>query len=280
MQYVRWLRDLRMTDLAEVGGKNASLGEMLGSLAEAGIRVPEGFATTARAYQEFLAADGLGRAHCRSPAHTRPGRRPQPGEVRCRDPRVDRESAAAEAVETEIRSFYQELTKQCSGEISFAVRSSAPPKTCPIRPSPASRRPSSTSAARRSAGSDPQGLRLALQRPGDLVPGAPRLRARHGSAFGRCATMVRSDLGAAGVMFTLDTESGFRDVVFITSSWGLGETVVQGSVNPDEFYVHKPLLAQGHAAILRRSLGSKLQRMVFGGKASAGPLDENRGYAG
>ena len=269
--YIRWLRELRMTDLAEVGGKNASLGEMLGSLADAGIRVPEGFATTTRAYEEFLAADGLGERIA--------------DRLRTLDPQDvgSLEKCGAEIrgwiekaplpgpLESEIRAFYQELTKQCSGEISFAVRSSATAEDLP----------DASFAGQQETFLNIRGEAEVLEAIRKVYASlysdrAISYRAHRGFEHGTVALsaavqrMVRSDLGAAGVMFTLDTESGFRDVVFITSSWGLGETVVQGSVNPDEFYVHKPLLAQGHPAILRRGLGSKLQRMVFGGKASAG----------
>jgi pyruvate,water dikinase len=268
---VAWLKDLRMADLGSVGGKNASLGEMIGGLAAAGVRVPGGFATTAAAFEAFLAAGGLGQRIA--------------ARVKTLDPN-DVEALAGcgkeirswieEAplppqVEEDIRSYYQVLASDGSSEISFAVRSSATAEDLPDASF---------------AGQQETFLNI---RGADQVVAAIRhvyaslyndraisYRAHQGFEHGAVAIsaavqqMVRSDLGASGVMFTLDTESGFRDVVFITSSWGLGEMVVQGAVNPDEFYVHKPMLAAGKPAILRRRLGTKLQRMVFSAETSAG----------
>jgi len=278
--YARWLREVRMADLPEVGGKNASLGEMLGTLSQAGIRVPDGFATTATAYQRFLAANGLeGRIRDRLSALA-------PEDVaalaKCgAEIRGWIEEAPLPAdVESEIRSFYQQLTTKLAGEVSFAVRSSATAEDLPD-----------------ASFAGQQETFLNIRGEGQVLDAIRRVYASlyndraisyrvhrgydHGAVSLSVAIqqMVRSDLGAAGVMFTLDTESGFRDVVFITSSWGLGETVVQGSVNPDEFYVHKPLLAAGRPAIIRRGLGSKLQKMVFGGEAAAGRSTRTRDTA-
>ena len=269
--HVAWLKDLRMADLGKVGGKNASLGEMIGELSRAGVRVPGGFATTAAAFEAFLAEGGLGRK-----INAR---------IETLDPNdVDAlQKCGAEirswieqapfpaAVDGEIRSFYQQLEKESSGEVSFAVRSSATAEDLP----------DASFAGQQETFLNIRGV--------DAVLGAIRhvfaslyndraisYRAHRGFAHGQVAIsaavqrMVRSDRGASGVMFTLDTESGFRDVVFITSSWGLGEMVVQGAVNPDEFYVHKPKLAEGRPAILRRRIGSKLQKMVFSEHATAG----------
>ena len=269
--YVTWLKDLRMGDLAEVGGKNASLGEMLGGLAQAGIRVPGGFATTARAYQAFLAANGLAERIAQRLGAL------NPDDVKA----LERcgaeirgwisEAPLPEAVESEIRSYYQELSKQSSGEVSFAVRSSATAEDLP----------DASFAGQQETFLNIRGADQVLDAIRKVYASLYNDRAisyrvhrgyDHGAVSLSVAVqqMVRSDLGAAGVVFTLDTESGFRDVVFITSSWGLGETVVQGSVNPDEFYVHKPLLAAGRPAIIRRGLGSKLHKMVFGSAVSAG----------
>src|SRR5258706_7297464 len=269
--YVAWLKDLRMADLAQVGGKNASLGEMIGGLAAAGVQVPGGYATTARAFQHFLSAGQLDQriaerlkrldpsdvtalAHCGAEIRGWIEQAPFPGDV-----------------EKVIRTYYQELVKDTSSEVSFAVRSSATAEDLPDASF---------------AGQQETFLNI---RGADQVLAAIRrvyaslyndraisYRAHRGFQHGAVAIsaavqrMVRSDLGASGVMFTLDTESGFRDVVFITSSWGLGELVVQGAVNPDEFYVHKPMLAAGKPAILRRRLGSKLQKVVLSGESSAG----------
>jgi pyruvate, water dikinase len=269
--YVAWLKDLRMADLAQVGGKNASLGEMIGALSAAGVQVPGGFATTAGAFEAFLAAGGLGKriagrirslelddvdalAACGAEIRGWIEQAPLPAEL-----------------EKEIRSYYQDLELQTSGDTSFAVRSSATAEDLPDASF---------------AGQQETYLNI---RGADQVVAAIRkvfaslyndraisYRAHRGFAHDAVAMsaavqrMVRSDRGTSGVMFTLDTESGFRDVVFITSSWGLGELVVQGAVNPDEFYVHKTMLAAGKPAILRRRLGSKLQKMTYAGDASAG----------
>ena len=269
--YVAWLKDLRMADLPKFGGKNASLGEMIGGLSQAGVRVPGGFATTAEAFQAFLAAGGLDRRiadRIRSldlkdvDALARCG-----AEIRGW---IEKAPFPA-AVENDIRSFYQTLTSDTSSEISFAVRSSATAEDLPDASF---------------AGQQETFLNI---RGADHVVTAIRhvyaslyndraisYRAHHGFEHGAVAIsaavqrMVRSDRGASGVMFTLDTETGFRDAVFLTSSWGLGEMVVQGAVNPDEFYVHKPMLEAGKPAILRRRLGTKLQKMVFSDQASAG----------
>ena len=269
--YVAWLKDLRISDLPRVGGKNASLGEMIGRLSRAGVRVPGGYATTAEAFQAFLSASSLdGRIAER---------------IETLDPRdVDalarcgaeirgwiEEAPFPAQVEKDIRSYYQQLASDISEVTSFAVRSSATAEDLPDASF---------------AGQQETFLNI---RGADHVLAAIRrvfaslyndraisYRAHRGFAHGAVAIsaavqrMVRSDRGASGVMFTLDTESGFSDVVFITSSWGLGEMVVQGSVNPDEFYVHKPMLALGKPAILRRRLGSKLQQMVFADQAAAG----------
>ena len=260
-----------MADLPRVGGKNASLGEMIGGLSEAGVQVPGGFATTAKAFEAFLSAGGLGRRIAERiktldlkdvEALAKCG-----AEIRGW---IEQEPIPAN-VEHDIRSYYQKLVKDTSSEISFAVRSSATAEDLPDASF---------------AGQQETYLNI---RGADQVVAAIRrvfaslyndraisYRAHQGYEHGSVAIsaavqrMVRSDLGASGVMFTLDTESGFRDVVFITSSWGLGELVVQGAVNPDEFYVHKPMLAAGKPAILRRRLGSKLQKMVFSTEASAG----------
>jgi pyruvate, water dikinase len=269
--HVAWLKDLRMADLAQVGGKNASLGEMIGGLSAAGVRVPGGFATTASAFEAFLATDGLGRRIADRIKALNPedveALAACGGEIRGW---LEQAPIPAE-VEREIRSFYQKLVEETSSEASFAVRSSATAEDLPDASF---------------AGQQETFLNI---RGADQVLAAIRrvyaslyndraisYRAHQGFEHGAVAIsaavqrMVRSDQGASGVMFTLDTESGFRDAVFITSSWGLGEMVVQGAVNPDEFYVHKPMLAAGKPAILRRRLGTKLQKMVFSSDASAG----------
>ncbi|HWM44347.1 MAG TPA: phosphoenolpyruvate synthase, partial [Burkholderiales bacterium] len=268
---VAWLKDLRMADLEQVGGKNASLGEMISGLAAAGIRVPGGFATTAQAFREFLSTNGLDRR------------------IEERVGKLDTNDVAALAAcgaeirgwilkasfpkefEQEIRIKYQELTSQTSTETSFAVRSSATAEDLP----------EASFAGQQETFLNIRGVDNVLEAIRHVFASlyndrAISYRVHHGFAHAEVALsaavqqMVRSDLASAGVMFTLDTESGFRDVVFITSAYGLGEMLVQGAVNPDEFYVHKPMLEKGRPAIVRRSLGSKLQKMVFSKSDKAG----------
>ena len=276
--YVVRLKDLRMADLAHVGGKNASLGEMIGSLAAAGIRVPGGFATTAEAYREFLAGNGLDR-----PDRRRGSQRSIPNDVaalaRCgaeiRQWIVDAPVAPAAGGR---RSRARTAALIAAGEASVRRALLAPRRrTCPTRRSPASRRPSSTSAACDNVLEAIRHVFASLYNDRAIS-----YRVHQGFAHAEVALsagvqrMVRSDLAASGVMFTLDTESGFRDVVFITASYGLGETVVQGAVNPDEFYVHKPMLAAGKPAILRRSLGSKLVKDGVRGRRRGRTVDDDR----
>jgi pyruvate,water dikinase len=266
---VAWLKDLRLKDLAQVGGKNASLGEMIGGLAAAGIRVPGGFATTAEAFREFLGELG-----------------PRIDErLRTLDPKDVASLAKCGAelrswilkqpfpplLEQEIRTKYQELIATTSSETSFAVRSSATAEDLP----------EASFAGQQETFLNIRGAENVLEAIRHVYASlyndrAISYRAHHGFAHDQVGLsaavqqMVRSDLASSGVMFTLDTESGFRDVVFITSSYGLGELLVQGAVNPDEFYVHKPMLEKGRPAIVRRGLGSKLQKMVFGKSDKAG----------
>jgi len=268
---VAWLKDLRLADLPQVGGKNASLGEMTAALSNAGIRVPGGFATTADAFREFLTASKLGEridqrlkglntsdvsalAACGKEIRSWIEKAPFPADL-----------------EKEIRSYYQQLEKVTSGDASFAVRSSATAEDLP----------EASFAGQQETFLNIRGADHVLTAIRHVYASlyndrAISYRVHQGFAHGDVALsaavqqMVRSDQGSSGVLFTLDTESGFRDVVFITSSYGLGEMVVQGAVNPDEFYVHKPLLDRGKPAIVRRALGSKLQKMVFGSSAEAG----------
>ena len=270
-KYVVWLRDLRMTDLDRVGGKNASLGEMIGGLSETGIRVPGGFATTADAYREFLSGNGLDARIAQRLADLDSS--DLLALAKCgAEVRGWIESAPFPAqVEADVRSYYQMLINETSSDISFAVRSSATAEDLP----------DASFAGQQETFLNIHGVEHVLEAIHHVFASlyndrAISYRVHQGFAHGEVALsaavqqMVRSDLGASGVMFTLDTESGFRDVVFITSSWGLGEMVVQGAVNPDEFYVHKPMLAQGRPAVIRRNLGSKLLKMVFTEDTSKG----------
>ncbi len=261
-------QELRMTDVEQVGGKNASLGEMISQL-PASVRVPGGFATTAAAYREFLAHQGL--AERISAAL----------ETLDVDDVVSLARAGAQirqwivdtpfppALEAEIKTAYEQMTAE--GEGSFAVRSSATAEDLP----------DASFAGQQESFLNIHGYENILHAMKEVFASlyndrAIAYRVHKGFTHAEVALsagvqrMVRSDIGASGVMFTMDTESGFDGVVFITASYGLGETVVQGAVNPDEFYVHKATLAQGKPAVIRRNLGSKMIKMVFSEKKEAG----------
>ncbi|MBB5202341.1 pyruvate,water dikinase [Glaciimonas immobilis] len=276
VDYVVPFENLRMTDVDSVGGKNSSLGEMISQLASAGVRVPGGFATTAQAFRDFLsysANGGLSLAQ----------------RIADRLETLDVEDvralglAGAEIrewivatpfqprLEQDIQASYKRLVADSSSEMSFAVRSSATAEDLP----------DASFAGQQETFLNVVGIENILEAMKHVFASlyndrAISYRVHKGFTHAEVALsagvqrMVRSDLGAAGVMFTLDTESGFKDVVFITSSYGLGETVVQGAVNPDEFYVHKPMLEQGKLPIIRRNIGSKLIKMEFTGEAKAG----------
>ena len=266
--------NLRMTDVESVGGKNASLGEMISQL-PFGVKVPTGFATTASAFRDFLAFEDLS------------------GKINALLNKLDTEDVRALAqVGAEIRAmveaqpFPQDLDQAIRGafatlseanpQASFAVRSSATAEDLP----------DASFAGQQETFLNVTGIEEILHKIKEVFASlyndrAISYRVHKGFAHEHVALsagiqrMVRSDLGAAGVMFTIDTESGFSDVVFITSSYGLGETVVQGAVNPDEFYVHKPMLRAGNRAVIRRSLGSKAIQMQFTSaeeKAASGKL--------
>lgn len=274
--YVAAFENLRMTDVESVGGKNASLGEMISQLAGAGVRVPGGFATTAHAFRDFLEHSVNGGATLA-----------QRIADRLSSLNIDDVRALAQAgseirqwiidtpfqprLEQEIREFYDRLVADSSAEMSFAVRSSATAEDLP----------DASFAGQQETFLNVVGIDNVLEAIKHVFASlyndrAISYRVHKGFTHAEVALsagvqrMVRSDVGAAGVMFTLDTESGFKDVVFITSSYGLGETVVQGAVNPDEFYVHKPMLEQGKLPIIRRNIGSKLIKMEFTGEAKAG----------
>jgi pyruvate,water dikinase len=258
--------NLRMSDVEVVGGKNASLGEMISQLPE-GVRVPGGFATTAHAFRRFLAHAGLAdRIEKRlSSLDTDDVRALAVAGAQIRE-WVEAQPFPAD-LEAAIRKAFGTL---CSTDLqaSFAVRSSATAEDLP----------DASFAGQQETFLNVVGIDAVLQKMKEVFASlyndrAISYRVHKGFAHAGVALsagvqrMVRSDLGAAGVMFTIDTESGFDQVVFITSSYGLGETVVQGAVNPDEFYVHKPMLNAGKRAVIRRNLGSKLIQMVFASPA-------------
>jgi len=265
---ILWLDQLRLTDLGKVGGKNASLGEMIGNLAKLGVSVPGGFATTADAFKQFIAQSGLAkRIQDRLAtldvddvdALTKAG-----GEIRqwvIDTPLIPEFDAA-------VRAAYAKLCKDAGAEnTAVAVRSSATAEDLP----------DASFAGQQETFLNVSGADDVVHKIKEVFASlyndrAIAYRVHHGYAHedvflsAGVQLMVRSDVGASGVLFTLDTESGFRDAVFVTSSYGLGEMVVQGAVNPDEFYVYKPTLRQGKPAILRRQIGAKQQRMVYSTK--------------
>jgi pyruvate, water dikinase len=254
---------LRMSDVESVGGKNASLGEMISQLAAAGVRVPGGFATTAAAFRQFLEHGGLDQRIKQrlSTLNTDDVRALAEAGAEIRHWVI--ETPFPPAFEAAIRAQFKALEGDNPGA-SFAVRSSATAEDLP----------DASFAGQQETFLNVSGIDGILHRMKEVFASlyndrAISYRVHKGYAHADVALsagvqrMVRSDLGSAGVIFTIDTESGFKDVVFVTSSYGLGETVVQGSVNPDEFYVHKPTLAAGRFSVIRRSLGSKLQRMEF-----------------
>ena len=264
-ELVLWLDQLRMSDLPQVGGKNSSLGEMIGNLSALGVSVPGGFATTSHAFQQFIAQSGLAQriqdrldgldtedTHALNAAGD---------EIR----RWIVETPFIPALETAVREAYAKLCADAgSDDIAVAVRSSATAEDLP----------DASFAGQQETFLNVRGADDVIVRMKDVFASlyndrAIAYRVHHGfkhedvSLSAGVQLMVRSDVGASGVLFTLDTESGFRDVVFITGSYGLGEMVVQGAVNPDEFYVYKPTLRDGKQAILRRQIGEKQQRMVY-----------------
>jgi len=270
-QYIANFTSLRMTDVGSVGGKNASLGEMISQLTHLGVRVPGGFATTADAYRDFLAQSGL--------------------DKRIQDllETLDIEDVTALAkagkqirlwiIETpfsphldkEIRDAYEKLQAEAGTEATWAVRSSATAEDLP----------DASFAGQQETFLNIQGADNVLHAIKEVFASlyndrAIAYRVHQGYAHHDVALsagvqrMVRSDLGSSGVMFTLDTESGFDQVVFVTSAYGLGETVVQGAVNPDEFYAYKPALKAGKRAVIRRNLGTKAIKMEFDTTRQAG----------
>ena len=263
-QSIRWFSELGMADLEQVGGKNASLGEMVSNLSALGVAVPDGFATTADAYREFLGATGLaeridqrlqGLDTDDTIALAEAGR-----EIRA----LVIEQPFPSALEEGIREAYEQLAAGSGEEASFAVRSSATAEDLP----------DASFAGQQETFLNVRGIDDVLLAIREVFASlyndrAIAYRVHHDFEHAAVALsagvqkMVRSDIGSSGVMFTVDTESGFDQAVFITSAFGLGEGVVQGAVNPDEFYVHKPGLREGRPAILKRQVGEKATKMIY-----------------
>lgn len=265
---IAWFSDLSLTDLDQVGGKNASLGEMVRNLTSAGVRVPDGFATTADAYQEFISQGGLAEMINAELASLDTDDVEQLTTVgrKIREAVIKQPLPASLAAE--ISTAYAQLAGDPSGtsgeSVSFAVRSSATAEDLP----------DASFAGQQETFLNVRGINAILEAIKKVFASlyndrAIAYRVHHRfehDAVGISAgvqRMVRSDIGASGVMFTMDTESGFADAVFITSAYGLGEGVVQGAVNPDEFYVYKPALRAGRPAILKRGVGSKATKMIY-----------------
>ncbi len=265
---------LRMSDVEAVGGKNASLGEMISQLPQ-GVKVPGGFATTAHAYREFLRYGGLDQKISAELAHWDGEDVRALAQIGARIRALVEVQPLPPAFEQAVRAAFATLSGGDT-QASFAVRSSATAEDLP----------DASFAGQQETFLNVSGIDAVLHKMREVFASlyndrAISYRVHKGFAHDVVALsagvqrMVRSDKGAAGVMFTLDTESGFDDVVFITSSYGLGEMVVQGAVNPDEFYVHKPTLRAGFPAVIRRNLGSKLLQMEFADpseKAASGKL--------
>ncbi|SIR08562.1 phosphoenolpyruvate synthase [Shewanella morhuae] len=262
-QYVLWYQELGMGDVNLVGGKNASLGEMISNLANAGVQVPGGFATTSYAFNEFLEQSGVNQKIYDILATLDVDDVNALAKVGAQIRQWVIDTPFQPAFEQAIREAYDKLAAETS-EASFAVRSSATAEDMP----------DASFAGQQETFLNVKGYESVLVAVKHVFASLFNDRAisyrvhqgyeHHGVALSAgVQRMVRSDKAASGVMFTMDTESGNNDVVFITSSFGLGEMVVQGAVNPDEFYVHKPILALGHKAVVRRNIGSKLIQMVY-----------------
>ncbi len=271
-QNVIWFENLRMTDVESVGGKNASLGEMISQLTEKGVRVPTGFATTAEAYRTFLAHNGLSERISQALAALDVDDVTELARVGKEIRQWILETPFPAELDADIETAWNKMVADAgSDQISVAVRSSATAEDLP----------DASFAGQQETFLNINGLENVKEAMRHVFASlyndrAISYRVHKGFAHDIVALsagvqrMVRSDSGAAGVMFSIDTESGFEDVVFVTASYGLGETVVQGAVNPDEFYVHKPTLRAGKPAILRKTMGSKLIKMTFTDSAQAG----------
>ncbi|MCG9041430.1 phosphoenolpyruvate synthase [Laribacter hongkongensis] len=269
--YVVWFDKLRMTDVESVGGKNASLGEMISQLAESGVRVPGGFATTAQAYRDFLAHDGLSDRINAMLAALDVDNVVELARVGKEIRQLVIDTPFPPQLEAEVRVAYEKMVADANADISVAVRSSATAEDLP----------DASFAGQQETFLNIRGYDNVKEAIHHVFASlyndrAIAYRVHKGFAHDVVALsagiqrMVRSDVGASGVMFTIDTESGFDKVVFVTASYGLGETVVQGAVNPDEFYVHKPTLEAGRPAILKKNMGSKLIKMEFTDANQAG----------
>ncbi len=261
---IKWFEEIGIEDVPEVGGKNASLGEMYRNLTQEGVRVPHGFAVTATAYRRYLEANGLeAKLHgLLDDLDYDDVKMLQERGAACR--KLIQEAKVPEDLRREILAGYARLKEEYGDDVSLAVRSSATAEDSP-----------------EASFAGQNDTYLNIHGEEELIDAYKRclasnftdrsLHYKHDNGFDWAKVylsvvvmkMVRSDLGASGVMFSLDTETGFRDVVFINAAWGLGENVVQGTIDPDSFYVHKPTYEKGYRAVLKRRLGKKEKKMVF-----------------
>ena len=276
---IAWFADLSLADIDQVGGKNASLGEMVRNLTSAGVRVPDGFATTADAYRQFISEGGLVEIINAEVAALDTDDVQQLTTVGSRIREAVAKQRFPANLEADIRAAYSRLVEHsdsASGDlVSFAVRSSATAEDLP----------EASFAGQQETFLNVRGIDAILAAIKEVFASlyndrAIAYRVHHKFPHEAVALsagvqrMVRSDIGASGVMFTMDTESGFSEAVFLTSSYGLGEAVVQGAVNPDEFYVYKPALRAGRPAILKRGVGSKATKMVYTTRSEVGQTTE------
>src|SRR5471030_1679772 len=270
LRNVIWYNQLGMNDVDKVGGKNASLGEMITNLSELGVSVPNGFATTSQAFNDFLYQSGVNHRIHELLDKTDVDDIAQLTQAGAQIRQWIIETPFQPELEVSIREAYQQLSEG-EPDASFAVRSSATAEDMP----------DASFAGQQETFLNVQGFDAVLTAIKHVYASLFNDRAisyrvhqgydHRGVALSAgVQRMVRSDLAASGVMFTIDTESGFDQVVFITAAYGLGEMVVQGAVNPDEFYVHKPTLQAGKPAIVRRNIGSKKIRMVYAGSQEHG----------
>ena len=270
---VVWLKDVGMSDVEKVGGKNASLGEMISGLDSQGVRVPGGFATTAEAFESFLEYSDLKNKINKLLSDLDVTNIQELTKTGLLIRQWVEEAPFPDGLYKSIVDSYEKLSNELGSDVTFAVRSSATAEDLP----------EASFAGQQETYLNVSGIEDILTAVRKVYASlyndrAISYRVHQGfehemvSLSAGIQQMVRSDIGSSGVMFTLDTESGFDEVVFITSAYGLGETVVQGSVNPDEFYVHKPALKSGRPAILSRSLGSKLIKMVYAEDNSRSPV--------
>ncbi|MCL8026139.1 phosphoenolpyruvate synthase [Nocardioides bruguierae] len=272
---VRWFSELGLGDLEQVGGKNASLGEMVSHLTDLGVRVPNGFATTADAFHRFIGDTGLAERISGILA----GLDIDDTRALAAAGKEIRETVVAQPfpadLEADVRAAYEQLTGEAGAEASFAVRSSATAEDLP----------DASFAGQQETFLNVRGIDAVLTAIREVYASlyndrAIAYRVHHDFAHDAVGIsagvqkMVRSDIGSSGVMFTMDTESGFTDAVFVTSAYGLGEGVVQGAVNPDEFYVYKPALRAGRPAVLKRGVGAKASKMIYTDDATVGRTTE------